>query len=49
MHCSVDPLQGRLQAFGAVLRVVAPTRGQHDLIHGPGGIWRGDLTTGVGF
>ena len=45
MHCSVDPLQGRLQAFGAVLRVGAPTRGQHELIHGPGVVWRVQLTT----
>ena len=40
----VDPSHGRWQAFGAVLRVGAATRGQHGLIHGPGGVWRVQLT-----
>ena len=39
---------GRLQAFGAVLRVVALTRGNQVLLRAPGGVRRGDLATGVG-
>ena len=42
---SVNPSHGRWQAFGAVLRVGAPTRAQHELIHGPGVVWRVQLTT----
>ena len=42
---SVNPSHGRWQAFGAVLRVGAPTRAQHGLIHGPGVVWRVQLTT----
>ena len=40
----MDPSHGRSQAFGAVLRVGAPTRGQHELIDGPGGVRRVQLT-----
>ena len=39
---------GRLQAFGAIVRVVASTRAQHNMACRPGGIWRGDLATGAG-
>ena len=41
---SVNPSHGRWQAFGAVLRVGAPMRAQHGLIHGPGVVWRVQLT-----
>ena len=40
---------GRLQAFGAVLHVVALTRAKSDPELRSGGIWRGDLAAGAGF